>query len=130
MNERPTPSPPAVTPSEVAECLRRAGLSRLNPGQQADFRLGLEALAVLAGRMPRDVSHFLPFGFDFRPDLHAPAPARPVAPAVRKPAAKPSLKPTAAPKPPARKAKPAPRPAKAKPRPKPKAPTPRAKARR
>jgi hypothetical protein len=121
MNERPTPSPPAVTPSEVAESLRRAGLSRLNPGQQADFRLGLEALAVLAGRMPRDVSHFLPFGFDFRPDLHAPAPARAAAPPARKPAAKPALKARAAPKPPARKAKVTARPTKAKPKPKAKA---------
>jgi cell division septation protein DedD len=127
MNERPTPSPPAVTPSEVAESLRRAGLSRLNPGQQADFRLGLEALAVLAGRMPRDVSHFLPFGFDFRPDLHAPAPARAVAAPAQRPAAKPT--PKAAPKPPPRTAKPAPKPAKSRPQSKPQ-PKSKAKARR
>lgn len=122
MNERPTPSPPAVTPSEVTECLRRAGLSRLNPGQQADFRLGLEALAVLAGRMPREVSHFLPFGFDFRPDLHAPALVRAVAPAARRPAAR------QASRPPPRKPKPVPKPAQEKA--KPKAPKPKAKRRR
>jgi len=79
-----SPAPASVTPSEVSEALRRANLGTLNPGQQADFRLGLQAIAVLAARLPREVPLALPFGFDFRPDLHAPAPApRLPAPAAR-----------------------------------------------
>ncbi|MCC7282726.1 MAG: hypothetical protein IT556_10110 [Acetobacteraceae bacterium] len=100
-----TPAPASVTPAELHEAVRRAGLSNLNPGQQADFLKGLQAIAVLAARLPREVSLFLPFGFDFRPDLHAPAPrATPARPAARprpKPAPKP--KPAAKARPKARR---------------------------
>lgn len=72
----PAPAPASVTPAELHEALRRAGLSGLNAGQQADFLKGLQAIAALAARLPREVPLALPFGFDFRPDLHAPPPNR------------------------------------------------------
>lgn len=89
----PAPAPASVTPAELHEALRRAGLSSLNPGQQADFLKGLQAITALAARLPRDLPLAAPLGFDFRPDLHAPPPPPPAAPrpearSARRPAAK------------------------------------------
>jgi len=64
-----------VTPEEMAQAVRRAGLS-LNPGQLADLVLAWQQLATLSARIPRD----RPLVDDMTVVFRLPPPAMPAPP--------------------------------------------------
>lgn len=91
--------PVPVTPDEMAQAVRRAGLT-LNPGQLADLVLAWQQLVGLAARIPRNRPFVDDFTTVFRlaPPAAAPAagPARKAARPRKAAAAKtPARKPTA-----------------------------------
>lgn len=66
--------PVPVTPDEMAQAVRRAGLT-LNPGQLADLVLAWQQLVGLAARIPRNRPFVDDFTTVFRPPPPAAAPA-------------------------------------------------------